>query len=129
DGFRAAEEQRLLVEHNTVVLQFPWYGYSVPGILKEWMDPASALRTCTAVAQLDDPRPDRLGRYVDGDRPRGVELRSWRDVVSWPRAATSSFVAHRMCHGRMTGLPARSGPHRGWRAAFQPWRLAFSQAS
>ena len=38
DGFDAAEEQRLLVEHNTVVFQFPWYWYSVPGILKEWMD-------------------------------------------------------------------------------------------
>lgn len=38
DGFDAAEEQRLLMEHDTVVLQFPWYWYSVPGILKEWMD-------------------------------------------------------------------------------------------
>ena len=38
DGFDVAEEQRLLVEHDTVVLQFPWYWYSVPGILKEWMD-------------------------------------------------------------------------------------------
>ena len=37
-GFDAVEEQRLLVEHDTVVLQFPWYWYSVPGILKEWMD-------------------------------------------------------------------------------------------
>ena len=37
-GFDVAEEQRLLVEHDTVVLQFPWYWYSVPGILKEWMD-------------------------------------------------------------------------------------------
>lgn len=38
DGFDTAEEQRTLVEHDTVVLQFPWYWYSVPGILKEWMD-------------------------------------------------------------------------------------------
>lgn len=38
DGFDALEEQRLLVEHDTLVLQFPWYWYSVPGILKEWMD-------------------------------------------------------------------------------------------
>jgi glutathione-regulated potassium-efflux system ancillary protein KefG len=37
-GFDVAEEQRLLVQHSTVVLQFPWYWYSVPGILKEWMD-------------------------------------------------------------------------------------------
>ncbi len=38
DGFDVAVEQRLLVEHDTVVLQFPWYWYSVPGLLKEWMD-------------------------------------------------------------------------------------------
>ncbi len=37
-GFDVGEEQRLLVEHDTVVLQFPWYWYSVPGLLKEWMD-------------------------------------------------------------------------------------------
>jgi glutathione-regulated potassium-efflux system ancillary protein KefG len=37
-GFDVAEEQRLLVGHDAVVLQFPWYWYSVPGVLKEWMD-------------------------------------------------------------------------------------------
>jgi glutathione-regulated potassium-efflux system ancillary protein KefG len=37
-GFDVAEEQRLLIEHDTIVLQFPWYWYSVPGILKEWLD-------------------------------------------------------------------------------------------
>ena len=37
-GFDVAAEQRLLTEHDTVVLQFPWYWYSVPGLLKEWMD-------------------------------------------------------------------------------------------
>lgn len=38
DGFDVAAEQRLLVEHDAVVLQFPWYWYSVPGLLKDWMD-------------------------------------------------------------------------------------------
>lgn len=39
DGrFDIAAEQRLLIEHDTVVLQFPWYWYSVPGVLKDWMD-------------------------------------------------------------------------------------------
>ncbi|MCX3060158.1 NAD(P)H-dependent oxidoreductase [Streptomyces beihaiensis] len=31
-------EQRLLEEHNTIVLQFPFYWYSVPPLLKQWMD-------------------------------------------------------------------------------------------
>jgi glutathione-regulated potassium-efflux system ancillary protein KefG len=37
-GFDASVEQALLLEHDRIVLQFPWYWYSVPGILKEWMD-------------------------------------------------------------------------------------------
>ena len=31
-------EQRLLLEHDAVVLQFPFYWYSTPAILKEWQD-------------------------------------------------------------------------------------------
>ena len=34
----AARDQELLREHDTIVLQFPWHWYSVPGVLKEWMD-------------------------------------------------------------------------------------------
>lgn len=37
-GFDVAAEQEALRAHETVVLQFPWYWYSTPGILKEWMD-------------------------------------------------------------------------------------------
>jgi glutathione-regulated potassium-efflux system ancillary protein KefG len=31
-------EQRLLVEHDVIVFQHPFYWYSVPAILKEWQD-------------------------------------------------------------------------------------------
>ncbi|MFJ8201039.1 NAD(P)H-dependent oxidoreductase [Streptomyces sp. NPDC096152] len=31
-------EQRLLREHDVIVWQFPWHWYSVPGVLKTWMD-------------------------------------------------------------------------------------------
>jgi glutathione-regulated potassium-efflux system ancillary protein KefG len=31
-------EQRLLVEHDVIVLQHPFYWYSVPTVLKEWCD-------------------------------------------------------------------------------------------
>ncbi|OOP65005.1 oxidoreductase [Arthrobacter sp. SRS-W-1-2016] len=34
----AIREQGLLREHDTIVFQFPWHWYSVPGVLKEWMD-------------------------------------------------------------------------------------------
>ena len=33
-----AHEQRLLLDHDVVVLQFPFYWYSTPAILKEWQD-------------------------------------------------------------------------------------------
>ena len=33
-----AHEQRLLLDHDVIVLQFPCYWYSTPAILKEWQD-------------------------------------------------------------------------------------------
>lgn len=33
-----AEEQRLLEEHDLVILQFPLYWYSYPPLLKQWLD-------------------------------------------------------------------------------------------
>lgn len=34
----AIREQELLREHDAIIFQFPWHWYSVPGVLKEWMD-------------------------------------------------------------------------------------------
>jgi glutathione-regulated potassium-efflux system ancillary protein KefG len=31
-------EQRLLRAHDVIVWQFPWHWYSVPGVLKSWVD-------------------------------------------------------------------------------------------
>lgn len=36
--FDVAREQELLRGHDTIVWQFPWHWYSVPGVMKEWMD-------------------------------------------------------------------------------------------
>jgi glutathione-regulated potassium-efflux system ancillary protein KefG len=33
-----AREQRLLLEHDIIVMQHPFYWYSTPAILKEWQD-------------------------------------------------------------------------------------------
>jgi glutathione-regulated potassium-efflux system ancillary protein KefG len=33
-----AHEQELLLAHDAIVLQFPFYWYSTPAILKEWQD-------------------------------------------------------------------------------------------
>ena len=32
------EQQRLLVEHDVIIWQHPFYWYSAPALLKEWMD-------------------------------------------------------------------------------------------
>ena len=37
-SINVAREQALLVEHDVVVFQHPFYWYSVPSILKEWQD-------------------------------------------------------------------------------------------
>ncbi|WP_405877956.1 NAD(P)H-dependent oxidoreductase [Streptomyces sp. NBC_01136] len=37
-GIDVGREQRLLGEHDLIVLQFPFYWYSVPPFLKQWLD-------------------------------------------------------------------------------------------
>ncbi|AXX91374.1 general stress protein [Malaciobacter molluscorum LMG 25693] len=32
------EEQRLLLEHDRIIFQFPFYWFSSPGLLKDWQD-------------------------------------------------------------------------------------------
>jgi glutathione-regulated potassium-efflux system ancillary protein KefG len=36
--FNIESEQAALIEAESIIFQFPFYWYSVPGILKEWMD-------------------------------------------------------------------------------------------
>ncbi|MFR0359442.1 NAD(P)H-dependent oxidoreductase [Streptomyces sediminimaris] len=39
DGrFDVAREQQLLRDHARIVWQFPWYWYSIPAVLKAWID-------------------------------------------------------------------------------------------
>ena len=35
---RVEHEQRLLLEHDVIVLQHPLYWYSAPPLMKEWLD-------------------------------------------------------------------------------------------
>lgn len=38
EGFNIAVEQRLLCEHDRIVLLFPLYWYSCPALMKRWID-------------------------------------------------------------------------------------------
>ncbi len=90
DGFDVAVEQRLLVEHDTVVLQFPWYWYAVPALLKEWMEQvltygfayghdATALqgKTLQVVTTTGAPgaayEPQGLNRFTMGELMRPLD--------------------------------------------------------
>src|SRR5207302_9925727 len=49
-----------------------------------------AIPAGTPGANLDQPRPDLLGRCADGNRPRGVERRLQHVVIA--RQSTAQFV-------------------------------------
>ncbi|ANS41497.1 NAD(P)H-dependent oxidoreductase [Serratia inhibens] len=38
EKFDIEDEQRLLIQHERIIFQFPLYWYSYPAILKKWMD-------------------------------------------------------------------------------------------
>lgn len=38
EQINAAQEQELLEQHDRIVLQFPFYWYSTPSLLKKWLD-------------------------------------------------------------------------------------------
>ncbi|TDD90745.1 NAD(P)H-dependent oxidoreductase [Actinomadura rubrisoli] len=75
-----AREKRLLEEHDRVVLQFPFYWYSAPPLLKKWLDEVlergwaygpggealhgKRLQLVTAVGGQEELyRPDGLNRF------------------------------------------------------------------
>lgn len=80
----AAHEQRLLVEHDLIVLQHPFYWYSTPALVKQWQDvvlehgwaygaTGTALRgkkmlsVITAGGGADSYAPDGLNRFTMGE--------------------------------------------------------------
>lgn len=38
EQINVAEEQKLLEQHDRIILQFPFYWYSTPSLLKKWQD-------------------------------------------------------------------------------------------
>lgn len=59
-----AEEQRKLLEADLVVLQFPLWWYSMPAILKGWVDRVFVKGFAYGVSDPQDPR--RTLRYGEG---------------------------------------------------------------
>jgi glutathione-regulated potassium-efflux system ancillary protein KefG len=107
DGFDVAVEQQLLVEHDTVVLQFPWHWYSVPALMKEWIDQvltygfaygthATALRgkTLQVVTTTGAPeaayRPEGHNRFTMGELMRPLDATAYLCGL----ALTDPFVVH-----------------------------------
>lgn len=65
-GIDVGREQRLLGEHDLIVLQFPFYWYSVPPFLKQWLDEVllegyaygEEATPCTARRSRSSPPPE-----------------------------------------------------------------------
>ncbi|WP_432586720.1 NAD(P)H-dependent oxidoreductase [Streptomyces sp. HD1123-B1] len=83
-------EQRLLLEHDRIVLQFPFYWYSVPPLLKKWLDEVflhgwaygtggtslhgkSLLVTTSLGGGEEHYRPEGLNRYTVAELLRPLE--------------------------------------------------------
>ncbi|QKV92588.1 NAD(P)H-dependent oxidoreductase [Streptomyces sp. NA02950] len=83
-------EQRLLLEHDRIVLQFPFYWYSVPPLLKKWIDEVflygwaygtggtslhgkSLLVTTSLGGPAEAYRADGVNRYTVAELLRPIE--------------------------------------------------------
>ena len=130
-----ALEQQLLLDHDHIVWQFPWYWYSVPAVLKAWMDQVltygfaygqdgTALRGKSLRLVTSNRRP---GRVVRGRGPQpvhhaglphpleatahlcGLELRRT------PGAARGAGHGRRRAAGVRRALPSAAGRPTGAR--------------
>jgi len=104
-------EQGLLVEHDVIVLQFPFYWYSTPPILKQWQDlvlehgwaygsKGTALRGKTALCALS------TGGRAEAYAPGGYNRFSMRQLLA-PLEQT-----FRLCGMRFLPPWLVSGTHR-----------------
>ena len=96
-----------------------------------------AVKACLQAAHLDEPRPDRLRRRVDGDRAGASELglrteivagkcaRRLRQVVAPQRRCRSSVERRRQEERQITGdigdLTGKLGDGRPWRSPGGRW--------
>jgi glutathione-regulated potassium-efflux system ancillary protein KefG len=72
-------EQRLLLEHDTIVLQFPFHWHSTPAIVKEWQDAVLAYGFAYG-AHGDKLRGKKLMIATTTGGPRGLRGRRLQPV-------------------------------------------------
>ncbi|MFH8553625.1 NAD(P)H-dependent oxidoreductase [Streptomyces celluloflavus] len=120
-----AHEQRLLLAHDRIVLQFPFYWYSAPPLLKAWLDEVLAYRfahgpggtalrgkvlqvATTAGGAEEYYRPDGFNRFPVRDLLRPFDATAY---VTGMRYA-EPFVVHRAHRLTDTELAAETGRYR-----------------
>jgi glutathione-regulated potassium-efflux system ancillary protein KefG len=94
-----AREQQLLLEHDRIVLQFPFYWYSVPPLLKKWLDDVleHGWAYGTDGTQLHGKTlqiTTSTGGSVDGYRPGGLHRFPVREFLL-PLDATAHLTGMR----------------------------------
>ena len=127
-----AEQSRLLA-HDTVALQFPFYWYSCPALLKEWIDlvwlhgfayghEGRALHGKTlAVACTTGGRDEAYGATGHNRFSMAEFLRPWEATahlcgMRW----AEPFVVHGAAVLDEPGLSSASAAYRDWLRAFAP---------
>jgi glutathione-regulated potassium-efflux system ancillary protein KefG len=100
-------EQKRLVSHRNIVLQFPLYWYSTPALLKAWIDEVwlhgfaygsggvalqdkTLLVACSAGSPVKDYRPDGAHYYSTGEFLRPLERTAALCRMRW----ADPFVLH-----------------------------------
>ncbi len=97
--FDVAAEQALVREHDVIVFQFPLHWYSVPGLLKEWLDEVmlrdfaydsgplltgKTLQVVTSAGGVEDAyRPGGFHRFTVAELLRPLEQTAHRMGLAW----------------------------------------------
>ncbi|MGQ4401651.1 NAD(P)H-dependent oxidoreductase [Streptomyces hayashii] len=110
-------EQRLLLDHDAVVLQFPLYWYSMPALLKQWLDVvltrgwaygpgSSALHGKTLRLAVS------TGSVADAYRPDGPHRHTMtellRPMLTWAYPTGMTPAEPLIVHGVGRGLDAET---------------------
>jgi len=116
-------EHKRLLAHDLIVLQFPLYWFSMPSLLKEWMDlvwsrgfafgPGARLKGRTLLCAVStganrDAYEDGVYRFPLGDFLRPLEETAGYCGLTW----ADPFVLHGRDAMDARGLEAGVGPYR-----------------
>ncbi|WP_431038530.1 NAD(P)H-dependent oxidoreductase [Streptomyces sp. P6-2-1] len=97
--FDLAHEQRLLRAHERIVWQFPWHWYSVPALLKAWIDQVLAHGFA-----FGSQGHALRGKTLQLVTSTGGPAESYADVAPTSRFSMAQLLAPIEATARLTGM-------------------------